>query len=80
MTGMPTMRATISTEKTSRVEEFESSLRRILDVEVAVVVVVAAAAAVSVIAIEVAVGATHPVLVPSIASLSKMSAPRLPGR
>ena len=78
MTGMPTMRATISTEKTSRVEEFESSLRRILDVEVAVVVV--AAAAVSVIAIEVAVGATHPVLVPSIASLSKMSAPRLPGR
>ena len=72
------MRATISTEKTSRVEEFESSLRRILDVEVAVVVV--AAAAVSVIAIEVAVGATHPVLVPSIASLSKMSAPRLPGR
>ena len=76
MTGMPTMRATISTEKTFRVEEFESSLRRILDVEVAVVVV----AAVSVIAIEVAVGATHPVLVPSIASLSKMSAPRLPGR
>ena len=72
------MRATISTEKTSRVEEFESSLRRILDVEVAVVVV--AAAAVSVIAIEVAVGATHPVLVPSIASLSKMSALRLPGR
>ena len=79
MTGMPTMRATISTEKTFRVEEFESSLRRILDVEVAVVVV-AAAAAVSVIAIEVAVGATHPVLVPSIASLSKMSALRLPGR